>query len=202
MRRLANAVTEHPVRFLLGWLLVVAAVGFLTSPAGVVQRDDVMKADQTDFLPGRYESVRAFRLQEQAFPAPAGATSTIVIRRADRGPLTAADVHRAAGLVAGLPGARGVSRIATGPSGLSPNRKVVLGSVVFDRTRFDQLLTKDVDGLRDRTDRAFAGPGPGPRLPRPCRDPGRRRQARGRDLDADDARHPRAAARAVPQRRR
>ena len=29
--------------------------------------------------------------------------------------------------------------------------------MVFDRTRFDQLLTKDVDGLRDRTDKAFAG---------------------------------------------
>src|SRR3954447_1404896 len=159
MRRLAHAATEHPVRFLLGWLLGVAAVGFLTSPAGVVQQDDVMKADQTDFLPGRYESVRAFRLQQQAFPAPAGASSTIVIRRADRGRLTAADVRRAAGLVAGLRDARGVSRIATGPSGVSPNRKVVLGSVVFDRTRFDQLLAKDVDGLRDRTDRAFGGSG-------------------------------------------
>src|SRR3954452_10348675 len=168
MRRLAHAVTEHPVRFLHGWLLVVAAVGFLTSPAGVVQQDDVMKADQTDFLPGRYESVRAFRLQHQAFPAPAGATSTIVIRRADRGPLTATDVHRAAGLVTGLRGSGGVSRIATGPSGLSPNRKVVLGSVVFDRTRFDQLLTKDVDGLRDRTDRAFAGSGLVARYARPA----------------------------------
>src|SRR5215211_5671641 len=132
MRRLAHAVTEHPVRFLLGWLLVVAAVGFLTSPAGVVQRADVMKADQTDFLPGRYESVRAFRLQQRAFPAPAGATSTVVIRRADRAPLTAADVQRAAGLVAGLRGQKGLRTIATGPSGLSPNRKVLLGPVVFD----------------------------------------------------------------------
>ena len=91
MRRLAHAVTEHPVRFVLGWLLAMVAIAALTSPAS-----EVMKADQTDFLPGRYESVRAFRLQQQAFPAPKGATATVVIRRADRAPLAAADVWRSA----------------------------------------------------------------------------------------------------------
>jgi RND superfamily putative drug exporter len=156
MRRLAHAVTQHPVRFLLAWLLAVAAIGFLTSPAGVVQKADVMKADQTDFLPGRYESVRAFRLQQQAFPAPAGATATIVIRRGDRTPLTDSDVRRASGLVAGLRGTTGVRTITTGTTGLAPNRKVLLGSVVFDRTRFDDLLGKDVGRLRDRTGSAFA----------------------------------------------
>ena len=96
MRRLAHAVTEHPVRFVLGWLLALIAVAMFTSPAS-----DVMKADQTDFLPSRYESVRAFQLEQQAFPAPDGATATVVIRRADHAALTDADIRRAATLMGG-----------------------------------------------------------------------------------------------------
>src|SRR3954471_3237543 len=88
MRRLAHAVTEHPVRILIAWLVAVAAVFVITSPGGAVDRADVMKSNQADFLPTRYESVRATRLQQQAFPAPDGATSTVVIRRRDHAPLT------------------------------------------------------------------------------------------------------------------
>jgi RND superfamily putative drug exporter len=154
MRRLAHAVTEHPVRFVLGWLLAMVAIAALTSPAS-----EVMKADQTDFLPGRYESVRAFRLQQQAFPAPKGATATVVIRRADRAPLAAADVKRATALVAGLRRTAGLRGIAIAPSGLSANRKVLLGSVLFQRTRFDERLAKDVERIRGRTEANFARSG-------------------------------------------
>jgi RND superfamily putative drug exporter len=154
MRRLAHAVTEHPVRFLLAWVLAMVAVAIFTSPAS-----DVMKADQTDFLPGRYESVRAFRLQQQAFPAPKAATATLVIRRADRAPRTAADVERAGALATSLRGTAGVRGIATSAAGLSPNRKVLLGPVVFQRTRFDGRLAGDVKLIRERTDAKFAHSG-------------------------------------------
>lgn len=154
MRRLAHAVTEHPVRFILGWLVALVAIVMFTSPAS-----DVMKADQTDFLPSRYESVRAFKLQQQAFPVPKGATATIVIRRADRRALTPADVRRASGLVAGLRGTAGVRGITTGAAGLSPNHQVLLGPVLFQRTRFDGLLAKDIKSIRQRTDARFAHSG-------------------------------------------
>src|SRR5918912_4105197 len=159
MRRLAHAVTEHPVRILVAWLVAIAAVVALTSPGSAVDRADVMKSDQADFLPGRYESVRAARLQHEAFPAPDGATSTVVIHRRDHAPLTSADVRRAGDLVAGLRANRAVRTIAAPSTGLAPNGKVLLGTVVFRRTAFDQMLTTDVDRLRDRTDAAFARSG-------------------------------------------
>jgi RND superfamily putative drug exporter len=90
MNRLAHTVTAHPIRVLLVWLAAIAAVAVLTSPGGVVQQADVMKSNQADFLPNRYESVRATKLLNQAFPTPDGATATIVIRRPDGGPLTRA----------------------------------------------------------------------------------------------------------------
>jgi putative drug exporter of the RND superfamily len=154
MRRLAHAVTEHPVRFLFGWLLAIVAIAMLAGPAS-----DVMKADQTDFLPSRYESVRAFQLQQQAFPVPKGATASVVIRRADRAPLTAADVKRATALVAALHSTSGIRSMATGPAGLSPNHKVLLGPVLFRRTLFDGQLAKDVKLIRQRTDARFAHSG-------------------------------------------
>ncbi len=150
MRRLAHAVTTHPVRFLLGWLLAMVAIATLTSPSS-----SVMKADQTDFLPHRYESVRAFQLQQQAFPAPKGATATMVIRRADRAALKPADIRRATALVAGLRGTTGVRSIATGATALSPNHTVLLGQVVFQRTQFEDQLAPDIERLRHRTGSEF-----------------------------------------------
>src|SRR3712207_7884232 len=96
MQRLAAAVTRHPVRVLLAWLVAIAAVLVLTSPGGVVDRSDVMESDQAEFLPDRYESVRAAQLEQRGFPAPDGATATIVVRRDDKRELTDADVARAA----------------------------------------------------------------------------------------------------------
>jgi RND superfamily putative drug exporter len=69
MHRLATAVTQHPVRVLLIWLVAIAALLALTSPGGVAERADVMKSDQTAFLPDRYESVRAAQLEQRGFPA-------------------------------------------------------------------------------------------------------------------------------------
>ena len=62
MKTFATAVTKHPFRVLVAWLVALAAVTVLTVPGGAADPAKVMKADQTDFLPTHYESVRAARL--------------------------------------------------------------------------------------------------------------------------------------------
>jgi RND superfamily putative drug exporter len=159
MQRLATLVTRYPVRVLLVWLLAVAAVLTLTSPGGVVDRSDVMESDQAKFLPDRYESVRAAQLEQRGFPTPDGATATIVIRRHDGKALTGADVARAGQLAQRVDRVDGVRTAVADRSGLSPNRKVLLGAVLFDRTLFDTQLAKDVDIVRDRSEALFGGSG-------------------------------------------
>jgi hypothetical protein len=44
-------------------------------------------------------------------------------------------------------------------SGLSPIRNTLLGSVVFERTRFDPLVADDVKALRDRSEASSTAPG-------------------------------------------
>jgi putative drug exporter of the RND superfamily len=159
MRRLASAVTAHPVRVLLVWFALLATGSALTAPGSAVDPAKVMKADQTDFLPTHYESVRAARLLDRGFPTPDGAKATIVIRRADHGPVTGQDVRRAASLLRGLTGVDGVRYAAVDTTGISPNKKVLLGALLFKRTLFDQRLGKDVDALRDRSDDVFRNSG-------------------------------------------
>ena len=148
MKRLATTVTQHPVRVLLVWLVAIVALLALTSPGGIAERADVMKADQTAFLPDRYESVRAAQLEKRGFPAPDGATATIVVRRRDHARLSGPDIAGAGRLAQTLTTVHGVRDAAANRSGLSPNGKVLLGTVLFNRTTFDPLLTKDVKSLR------------------------------------------------------
>jgi putative drug exporter of the RND superfamily len=159
MRRLADLATRHPVRVLLAWLAVLAVVTTLTSPAGIVQQSDVMKSDPSAFLPQRYESARAARLEQQAFPHPKGAPATLVVRRADRRPLTGADVRRVGALSARVAETDGVRALVVGRTGLSANRRVLLGSVLFDKTVFDPTIARDVERLRDRTAERFSHSG-------------------------------------------
>jgi putative drug exporter of the RND superfamily len=159
MKRLAIAVTNHPWRVLIAWIAIAAIAIGLTAPGSAVDSSKVMKSDQTNFLPNHYESVRAAQLQEAGFPRPDGATTTIVIRRGDHAALTNRDVVRATKLIDRSANVDGVRAAMIDRSGLAPNHEVLLGTVLFERTLFDQQLRTDVHALRDRTDAQFAGSG-------------------------------------------
>jgi len=159
MKRLASSVTRHPWRVVLSWLAIAVVLIGLTSPGGIVDRADVMETDQAAFLPDRYESARAARLEQQGFPGPDGTTATIVIKRADRRPLTQSDINRAGALTREVARVEGVQTAVADASGLSPNRRVLLGNLAFERTQFDPLVADDVKRLRDRSEAVFDGSG-------------------------------------------
>ena len=159
MKRLAAIVTRHPIRVLLVWLALTAGVIAAVAPGSIVDPADVMQDDAASFLPDRYESARAAQLEKQGFPTPEGATATIVIRRGDRAPLTRDDIGQAATLTKRLAAVDGVRIAQTDRSGLSPNREVLLGAMLFHRTEFDAQLGTDVERVRDRGQAIFAGSG-------------------------------------------
>jgi RND superfamily putative drug exporter len=82
---------------------------------------DIVNADQTSFLPDSYESVQAHELAETAFPQASAATVIGVVKRADGGPLTEADVQRVQQLAAELAGA-GIDRVAAAQTAPRPSR--------------------------------------------------------------------------------
>jgi putative drug exporter of the RND superfamily len=155
--RWGTAVVRHPVRVIVAWLVVVMGLGGLgfavLGPEGAAA---VSGQNETDFLPDEYESVRAARFAEKAFPssAPEGATAVLVLSRVDGAPMAPGDQVEGREVVAALggPGVRDVSE----PS-LSPNGKVMLAQVTFTETVAHTGTSAAVTRLRTETADRVAG---------------------------------------------
>jgi RND superfamily putative drug exporter len=122
--KIGRAVTARPWLVVGGWLVVAAAViGFAPSLASVTN------SDQAAFLPSQAESVRAAALAEQAFPGSDGASAVTVIGRADRAPLTDADLETVGRLAARLNADKpaALRGVAYDPNtSVAPNRAVAI----------------------------------------------------------------------------
>jgi RND superfamily putative drug exporter len=81
---LGRLATRHPWYVVIGWI-VVSVLIILTAPKLS------STADQSEFLPSKYESIRAANLQTEAFPQQTSVGALVVFDRTDGGPLTAAD---------------------------------------------------------------------------------------------------------------
>ncbi|MEO5873582.1 MAG: efflux RND transporter permease subunit [Streptosporangiaceae bacterium] len=146
---MARFVVRRRWWVILAWVVAaVVLVGF--APKFKVSNE------QTDFLPGHYDSVRAVDVQAQAFPQAKGETAFIVATTRAGTPLTAADQRKVKALGATLDGDRiaGVASVAPGP--VSPNKLVQILSVQFTGDFGDPEVADAVKALR--TDLARTDP--------------------------------------------
>jgi putative drug exporter of the RND superfamily len=81
---LGRLATRHPWYVVIGWI-VVSVLVILTAPKLS------STADQSEFLPAKYESIRAANLQTDAFPQQTSVGALVVFDRTDGGKLTTAD---------------------------------------------------------------------------------------------------------------
>ncbi|TDD95873.1 MMPL family transporter [Actinomadura rubrisoli] len=147
-------VVGHPWRVIAVW--AVAAIGVIVLSPGLPTSND-----ESDFLPGKYESVKAEKVRDKAFPDTFAPGAVIVVRRADGRPLTTADSERAAGLAASVQAARipDIAGLVAGPP--SPNRLVQTISVRMPKdVATDSPEAGDaVKVLRGELDRRTSGTG-------------------------------------------
>jgi RND superfamily putative drug exporter len=92
---LGRLATRHPWLVILGWI-VVSVVIIATAPRLSAT------SDQSEFLPSKYESIRAADLQTEAFPQQSGVGAILVFDRQDGQPLTKADSADVQKVVTGL----------------------------------------------------------------------------------------------------
>src|SRR3954465_12672453 len=83
-RRMGPPVVRHPVWTIVAW--VIAAVAIIATAPSLPSN-----SDESSFLPGSYESIKAMDLQEKAFPSAFTPSAIVLYQRADQGRLTAAD---------------------------------------------------------------------------------------------------------------
>jgi RND superfamily putative drug exporter len=105
--------------------------------------------DQADFLPDKYESIKAYTLIDEAFPQQQDAGATIVFDRTDGDPLTDADVAEIQKVVDGLD-LPPVFTKAEDPQ-VSPTKQVAIVNLALDpdATGQDPDEYNQVKDLRD-----------------------------------------------------
>jgi RND superfamily putative drug exporter len=152
--RLGRLVVHNPWKVIAVWVL--AAIAILAFAPSL---NDVKTQDQANFLPNSYESVQAQELAKQAFGQTNDATATIVVKRNDGGPLSAADQAKVGDLAQRLESAHidRVTGVVTGPQAVSPNKEVQLVNVGLSGTQDDPKLMDAVKSIRDVAGSALSG---------------------------------------------
>ena len=155
--KLGRFSVNHPWSIIAGWIIAtVALVMFAPTIA------DITKTEQSDFLPRKYESIKAQDLGASAFTTGGGDTSaSIVVKRADGGKLTTTDQQKVEALAQDLTDAKipSVLGTAAGPQTLSPNERIQLVNIDFRGSPEDQKIVDAVGKIRDIAGTRLAGTG-------------------------------------------
>jgi RND superfamily putative drug exporter len=128
MRRFATWITGHRAIVVLGWIVALLVMGFLSSAIG----DDFSE----DFKLPSSDSQEAYDLLENRFPAQSGETAQIVYK-SDAGVESAAVEQRMERVFAEVEKLPHVSEVASpyvkgGAAAVSPDGKIAYASVQFD----------------------------------------------------------------------
>jgi len=151
--RASRWIVKHPWRVLVAWAVVAGAL--LSVGPSLSQ---FTNADQTQFLPDRYESVQGVKALERAFPSSGDATGALlVVTPADGGQLEPADRPALERLVGGLrqAGIEGLTKVESGPDDTAPDGSAQLVDLGLRGEGVDETL----DAVRDRLPGLLAGSG-------------------------------------------
>ena len=156
MRKLSVVVTAHPWAVIASWAVITVAVLGASVPLS-----RFTSTNDSAFLPPSYQSVRAQDVADRSFPSLAGASGTIAVTRAHRGPLTAKDQATVASLAARLDAdhLRAVGSVSTSPFLVSPNRRVQIIQVTFTGQIAAPATNGAVAAIRSQSSRLLAGTG-------------------------------------------
>src|SRR5690625_3200590 len=145
---IGRRVVHHPWLTILVWIVGAITVASLAPSLETTQ-------DQADFLPSKYESVKAANIAEQSFPGDSDPAAILVFKRDDGGKLSAADQKAVGSIVDELDANDygDVEQIVTGPQQVAPNGRIMLATVAptsdDDSVIFGETLADSIRDLRD-----------------------------------------------------
>lgn len=129
LKRLGEFVVKKRWWVIAAWAVIGGLIiGFAP------RLSNVESSNQSDFLPKNYESVQASDIASRSFKSGVGATDIVVFKNKDGSPLSTADLQKVQEITgqvtaAGVPH---VKALAASPQQISPNKKVQLGTVIYD----------------------------------------------------------------------
>jgi RND superfamily putative drug exporter len=140
---LGRLATRHPWYVIAGWI-VVSVVIIATAPKLSAT------SDQSEFLPSKYESIRAANLQTDAFPQQNAVGAILVFDRQDGKPLTTADATDVKKVVDGLqPKLASVfSGVAAQPPSQNKLVEIAVVGIAKDKNPYDPDAMDAVKQMR------------------------------------------------------
>ncbi|MGH3509836.1 MAG: MMPL family transporter [Nocardioidaceae bacterium] len=140
---LGRVVARHPWFVILAWV-VVSVIVIATAPKLT------STANEADFLPGHYESIRALKLQTTAFPDRTDIGAIVVFDRKDGGPLTAADSARVEAITSTLTSKSypSFSTVTASPPSQNKLVQTAIVSMKADKQAYDPAAMDSVKALR------------------------------------------------------
>ncbi|HEX4686753.1 MAG TPA: MMPL family transporter [Nocardioides sp.] len=149
---LGRLATRHPWYVLIGW--VVASVVIIATAPKLSST-----ADQSEFLPSTYESIRAAELQTSAFPQQTSVGALVVFDRTDGRPLTASDTAKIQQVVADLDGK--VDPVFSGVTAQPPSQnklvQLAVVGIAKDKNPYDPDAIDAAKKLREDAHAAVDG---------------------------------------------
>ncbi len=149
---LGRLATRHPWYVVIGWI-VASVLIVLTAPKLS------STADQSEFLPSKYESIRAAELQTDAFPQQTSVGALLVFDRTDGGTLTAADTAEVQKVAGELDGK--VDPVFSGVTAQPPSQnklvQLAVGGIAKDKNPYDPDAIDAARQLREDAHAAVDG---------------------------------------------
>ncbi|KRC63645.1 hypothetical protein ASE12_02015 [Aeromicrobium sp. Root236] len=140
---LGRFVTRNAWWVVLGWIVFAVVVAVFSPKL-------TSTTDNSEFLPGHYESIKALNLQDKAFPSQTSTGAILVFEREDGGKLTAADSADVESVSKALDGKldKAFTGVAVQPP--SDNKLVQIAAVGLDKSAsgFDSQSMDAVKDLR------------------------------------------------------
>ncbi len=155
-KRMARLVTGHPWPVIGAWMVLIGLVLAL-SP----QLARFTSNNNSEFLPGSYQSVQALNLTQRYFPAAAQASGIIVVHSADNATLTSSDFSKVTGLAQYLTARKipALESATTNQDLVSADKKVQLVQIVFRGQPGASGPNAAVAQVREDTSAFLAGSG-------------------------------------------
>src|SRR4051794_5283250 len=149
---LGRFASGRPWLVILAWLVFVVLVVALAPPFKATN-------DQADFLPRHYESIKAYNLQNEAFPQNSQVGAIVVFDRKDGGKLTEDDQAQIQQVVDGLSGdlEKAFTGIQTQPPSENGLVQIAVVGLSDDVTGFDQPSFDAVKALRADLEKSVTG---------------------------------------------
>ncbi|WP_235508819.1 MMPL family transporter [Aeromicrobium sp. Root236] len=136
-------MTRNAWWVVLGWIVFAVVVAVFSPKL-------TSTTDNSEFLPGHYESIKALNLQDKAFPSQTSTGAILVFEREDGGKLTAADSADVESVSKALDGKldKAFTGVAVQPP--SDNKLVQIAAVGLDKSAsgFDSQSMDAVKDLR------------------------------------------------------